>query len=340
MAVGGAEYGGHDDLHPVTDEEVAELADGELLVDFYRCGKRRVNAAEVGTTNLCGAVSEPLKRAPAAAAAPEHAIASALGQPFTTSAIAAEPSKPVPAVAPSLTAEKPSELPKSQLRIRGEASAKSATRRRQPLPFLDTSSMLRLHAEGRYAFDVEGVLQNFFSVEHSSDIPAEVLAGLLTRIGLDEKGIAAIRTELGAKVMREEHERGCVVLGSESLADNDGKVLIQFEDLPHVSAHAPYPVAADTKRDPAEPITSAPAVSVSLATKSGTETKALDSVITSALGQMDKPFTPGAIAAEAPNPLETDHSATCFKNTLRAEEDAEKRAEREAAIDAIMKQLE
>jgi Helix-turn-helix domain len=274
MAVGGAEYVGHNDLDPVTDEELAELADGQLLVHFYRCGKRRVNVAEVSTTKLCDAV------------------------------------------------------------------AKSAARRRQPLPFADTSSMLRLHAEGSCAFDVERVLQNYFSVEHSSDIPAEVLAGLLTRIGLDEKGIAAIRTELsrkpvaraapppmkapwfeiGATVRREEHERGCVVLGSESLADNDGKVLIQFEDVPHVSAHPPYPVAADTKRDPAEPITSAPAVSVSLATKSGTETKALDSVIASALGQMDKPFTPGAIAAEAPNPLEN--------------------AEREAAIDAIMKQLE
>jgi hypothetical protein len=54
MAVGGAEYGGYDDLHPVTDEELAELADGELVVEFWGRGKRRVNAAEVITTNLCG----------------------------------------------------------------------------------------------------------------------------------------------------------------------------------------------------------------------------------------------------------------------------------------------
>src|SRR5262249_25098989 len=49
LAVGGAGYNGYKAL----TDEVAELSDGELIVSFGRRGKRRVNAAEVSTTNLC-----------------------------------------------------------------------------------------------------------------------------------------------------------------------------------------------------------------------------------------------------------------------------------------------
>jgi hypothetical protein len=331
LAVGGAGYSGHGAL---TDEELAELSDGELIVSFGHSSKRRVNAAEVSTTNLCV---------------------------------------------------------------------------RQRLSFNDTSAMLTLHAEGSCAFNVETVLQDYFSVEHSSDIPAEALDQLLTRIGLDEKGIAAIRTELsrkpvaraapwfepGARVQHQEHAHGgCVVLGSESLADNDGKVLVQFNDgfgeghgprllvdpaelmltriwhpehglgtflfededgevcvvfddkdsSSHVmGAEISTCVPFDPKsladrdgkmvrhpylghglvvgeedgklivvfddRDGSAHVNSA----VSLATKSVAEIKAPDSFIASALGQMEKPFTPGAIAAEK-KPLETDHSAACLRD--------------------------
>ena len=113
--------------------------------------------------------------------------------------------------------------------------------------------MLHVFAEDHALVDVKRVLQEYFCVERSSDIPAEALGELLIRIGLDEKGIAAIRTELqpgtlsaragplqakgrwfevGADVSHQEHGSGYgrVVLGSESLAENDGKVLVQFDD--------------------------------------------------------------------------------------------------------------
>jgi hypothetical protein len=109
----------------------------------------------------------------------------------------ADPTRPPsPAVAPSLRAVKPTEPPKPQPMIGAEVPAKPAARRRGPLSFADTSAMLRVFVEKPRSFDVERVLQDYFSVEQWSDIPAEALAELLTRIGLDEKGIAAIRTEL------------------------------------------------------------------------------------------------------------------------------------------------
>ena len=101
-----------------------------------------------------------------------------------------------PAVAPSFTASKPSGPPTSQPRIDGKVPAKSAARRRGPLSFADTATMLRVFLETPRWVDPERVLQDYFSVEKWSDIPAEALAELLTRIGLDEKGMAAIRTEL------------------------------------------------------------------------------------------------------------------------------------------------
>ena len=54
-AVGGAKY--HDPFacDPLTDEELAELTDGEIIVDFnVRGGKRRVNVGDVSITNLRG----------------------------------------------------------------------------------------------------------------------------------------------------------------------------------------------------------------------------------------------------------------------------------------------
>jgi hypothetical protein len=127
--------------------------------------------------------------------------------PFTTGAIAdgsklprpairVDAPKPTsPAVAPSLTAMKPTEPPTSQPRIDGEGPAKSVGRRRQP-SFADTAMMLRVFVETPGSVNVERLLQDYFNVEQTSDIPAEALSELLTKIGLDEKGIAAIRAEL------------------------------------------------------------------------------------------------------------------------------------------------
>jgi hypothetical protein len=108
-------------------------------------------------------------------------------------AIRADAPKPVsPAVAPALTAATEPSKPQPG----GEAPAKSAARGRGPLSFADTAAMLQVFVENPRTFDVERVLQSYFNVKQSSDIPAEALSELLTRIGLDEKGIAAIRTEL------------------------------------------------------------------------------------------------------------------------------------------------
>jgi hypothetical protein len=224
LAVGGAEYNScnhmWEDAH--ADEELAEVADGELIIDFGRRGKRRVNAAEVSTTNLCGVVSEPLpKLAPAAATAPKPVIASALEQAeksFTPGATAAEAPKPVPASQPPVNPAIPS----------------------MQAPWFEPGQSV-LHGE-------------------QSTRPRDRLGAL-------------------------------------------GQVVRPF---------SPGAIAA-------EPPNPAP-----------------DSIIASALRQVAKPFTPGAIAAEAPKPLGTDHSATCF---IRTQEDAENRAEREAAVDAITKQL-
>ena len=59
-----------------------ELVEGELIVDFgSRGGKRRVNATEVSTTNVCAVASKPLlKPCVAAATAPKPVIASALAK--------------------------------------------------------------------------------------------------------------------------------------------------------------------------------------------------------------------------------------------------------------------
>jgi hypothetical protein len=262
-------------------------------------------------------------------------------------------------------------------------------------------------------------LQDYFSVEQSSDIPAEALDQLLTRIGLDEKGIAAIRTELsrnalargawfepGASVRHREDycDHGCVVLGSESLADNDGKVLIQFDDPSgeghgrqlfvdpaefmltriwhpehglgtflfededgevcvifddkdgsshvmgaEVSTCVPFDPKSLADRDgkmvrhprlghgvivgeenDGRPIVVfdnkhvSPHVNLAELPKSVAEIKAPDSLIASALGQMDKPFTPGALAAETPKSLEAEHSAACLRDMFRAQEDVQK----------------
>jgi hypothetical protein len=124
---------------------------------------------------------------------------------FTTGAIAGgsklsgpaiRADAPTPAVGPSFTASKPSGAPTSQTRIDGDGPAKSVARRRPPLPFADTAAMLSVFVENPRSFDVESVLQAYFSVEKLSDIRAEALSELLTRVGLDEKGIAAIRTWL------------------------------------------------------------------------------------------------------------------------------------------------
>ena len=91
---------------------------------------------------------------------------------------------------------KPTDPAKPQPMIGGEAPAKSAARRRGPLSFADTAAMLSVFVENPRSFDVESILQAYFSVEQLSDIPPEALSELLTRVGLDEKGIAAIRTWL------------------------------------------------------------------------------------------------------------------------------------------------
>jgi hypothetical protein len=125
----------------------------------------------------------------------------------------------------------------------------------------------------------------------------------------------------------------CVVLGKEFLANRDGKVVchpklgrgvivgeendgrpIVVFDNKHVSAHV----------NPAELSNSAPAVSESLAAKSVADIKAPDPAIASALGQVPRPFTPGAIAAEAAKPLETENP----RLPATAGQDAEKCAER------------
>jgi hypothetical protein len=278
--------------------------------------------------------------------------------------------------------------------------------------------MLRRFVETPRSVNVERVLQDYFSVEQSSDIPAEPLAELLTRIGLDEKGIAAIRTELlsrnhvaraasppvkspwfeiAASVLHQKHGFGCVVFGSEALAVNDGKVLVQFDDYcgndqgprlfvdpaelkltrvwhpkhgpgrfldkeadgevivffddkdgsSHINAVELSPcvvlgkefmsnsdckvawhpelglgvivgeeengklIVVFDKNDgsarvnPAEPSTSA-----SLPAKSMAEIKAPDPAIASALGQVDRPFTPGAIADETPMPAPPSPTAS------------------------------
>src|SRR4051812_4631768 len=54
-AVGRAKY--HDPFtsDPLTDEELAELTEGEIIVDFNRGGgKRRVNVGDISITNLRG----------------------------------------------------------------------------------------------------------------------------------------------------------------------------------------------------------------------------------------------------------------------------------------------
>jgi hypothetical protein len=350
----------------------------------------------------------------------------------------AEPATALPpAVAPSLTATKPTEPPKSQPRTGGEAPAKSAARRRGPPSFEDTSMMLRVFAKDR-TVNVKRLLQDYFCVQQSSDIPAQALDGLLTRIGLDEKSITAIWIELldpelphpvkapwfeiGASVWHDEHGCGCVVLGSECLANNDGKVQIQFDNgedkqdvfvdpteliLPRIwhPLHGPgellfgqededgllnvlfddkdgnsfvkaseirpcvtlgkeylanrqskaiwhqhlgrcvivgeegdgKPIVIFDNRDVSRHLHIRSAVPESSIAKPVTQAKLSDSC--SALGQTDKPFTVGAIAAEGPKSLETANSATCSRDTVRAQEGAETRGERKAAIDAIMREL-
>lgn len=199
-------------------------------------------------------VAEPLSVSAKAEIKP--VMASPLGQmdrPFTPGAN--EAPKPAPPTATSLTAIKLTEPSKSQPRISGEAAAMSAARRRQPPSLRDIAGMLHLNAERPGTIKVETLLQDYFSVEQSSDIPADALAELLTSIELDEKSIAAIRTklfgpelalksvpraapppvkapwfEVGESVLHDEHGYGCVVLGSESLAGNNGKVQIQLND--------------------------------------------------------------------------------------------------------------
>ena len=127
--------------------------------------------------------------------------------PFTTGAIADgsklpgpairadTPKAMSPAVAPSFPASKPSGPPTSQPRIDGDGPAKSVARRRQP-SFADTAMMLRKFVKIPGSIKVERLLQDYFNVEQLSDIRAEALSELLTKVDLDEKGIAAIRTWL------------------------------------------------------------------------------------------------------------------------------------------------
>jgi hypothetical protein len=163
LAVGGAEYNSRDRMRgdARANEELAEPADGELIVDFGRRGTRRVNAAEVSTTNLCGVVHEPLrpKPAPAAAVAPNPAIASAPGQeamPFTLGAIADKASK------------------------------------------LSVKDTLLQCAEGRMEIPVDMLfaMRDRFGLERKEDMQNKQLAEMLASAGLDAKGAAAIKKRI------------------------------------------------------------------------------------------------------------------------------------------------
>jgi hypothetical protein len=216
-----------------------------------------------------GELSPPAPKL-ATAEPPKPALKRATSGPFTTGAIADgsklprpairadAPESIPPAVALSITATKPTEPPMPHPMIGREAPAKAAARSRRPLSFADAAAMLRVFVETPRSFDVERVLQDYFSVEQSSDIPAEPLAELLTRIGLDEKGIAAIRTELLDRELSRKR----------------------------IARAAPPPV------------------------------KAPDPVIASALGKVNRPFTPGAIAAEAPKLSVKDTLLQCAEGRM------------------------
>ena len=80
---------------------------------------------------------------------------------------------------------------------------------RRPLSIDDAAATICVFVEAPRSVNIERVLQDYFNVQQPSDIPAEPLAELMTKIGLDEKGIAAIRTELLDKeISRQRVARG------------------------------------------------------------------------------------------------------------------------------------
>ena len=132
----------------------------------------------------------------------------------------------------------------------------------------------------------------------------------------------------------------CVVLGKEYVASREGEVVYHPNVGPGIIVgkedDGRLIVVFDEKHVSARASAAQDSLSAAAATQN---TEASDFSIASTIEQMHNPFTVGAIAAQAPKPLEPDNFATCLGDRARAQEDAQKRAERVAAIDALMREL-
>ena len=156
LGVGGAEYNPWDN-RALANKELAEPADGELIVDFGSRGTRRVSAAEVSTTNLASLLRP--KPAPAKATAPNPAIASTSGQvarSFTLDAIADEASK-----------------------LSVKDTLLQCAEGRMEIPV-----------------DTVFAMQTLFGLKRKEDMQNEGLAKMLGSAGLDAEGAAAIKKQI------------------------------------------------------------------------------------------------------------------------------------------------
>jgi hypothetical protein len=133
------------------------------------------------------------------------------------------------------------------------------------------------HGLGTFLFELkDGEVSVFFDdKDGSSQVKATELSFC---ISFDPKSL----TDLQGKMVRHPKLGHGIIVGEEE----NGKLIVVFDNK-----------GGSTQVNPAELTTSA-----SLPAKSVAEIKAPDPAIASALGQVARPFTPGAIAHEAPKP--------------------------------------
>jgi hypothetical protein len=186
------------------------------------------------------------------------------------------------------------------------------------------------HGLGNFLFeDNDGEVSVFFDDKDGS---SRVRAGELSPcVSFDPKSLA----DRDGKMVRHPKLGYGVVVGEEKA----GKLIIVF-DYKDGSTNAAelgtFPPAA------AKPVASAleqadkPFAPGTIAAQAPNPAPVAEPAITSAIAHVAQPFTPGAIAAEPPKPVENKEPEDAGYG---GKEDAEKRAEREAEIDAIMHML-